>query len=127
MPKADLIDQITYLFEELIRGDNARFLRAYKRSGVKKSEFKYDDEKDKTFRFMKAFNQMFEDKIIFDNTDPDNIGFKKPGTSEVISIDSLSSGEKEIVVRSTFLLKEVDLANQGMILIDEPEISLHPK
>jgi len=127
VPKPDLIDQITYLFKALITEDNMRFLKAYKSSGVKKSEFKYDDEQDKTLRFMKAFNQMFEDKITFDNTDPDNIGFKKPGTSETIGIDSLSSGEKEIVVRSTFLLKEADLSNQGIILIDEPEISLHPK
>lgn len=44
-----------------------------------------------------------------------------------VSISSLSSGEKQIVFRGGFLLKDKESTEGCVILIDEPEISLHPK
>lgn len=46
--------------------------------------------------------------------------------NNLISIDTLSSGEKQIVFRGGFLLKNIQMHNGHIILIDEPEISLHP-
>ena len=43
-----------------------------------------------------------------------------------VDIASLSSGEKQIVFRGAFLLRNQQSAKGSVILIDEPEISLHP-
>jgi len=43
-----------------------------------------------------------------------------------MSISQLSSGEKQIVFRGSFLLKDKESSKGALILIDEPEISLHP-
>lgn len=50
--------------------------------------------------------------------------FKK--YDELIPIDSLSSGEKQIVYRGSFLLRDINALNGAFVFIDEPEISLHP-
>ena len=52
------------------------------------------------------------------------IFFKKNGLD--IPIDGLSSGEKQIVYRGCFLLKDVNATSGAVVFIDEPEISLHP-
>ena len=79
-------------------------------------------------RFKAAFNQMFE-KLIFSGVKTENgkktIVFNKNGVE--IPIDNLSSGEKQIVYRGCFLLKDVNATNGAFVFIDEPEISLHPK
>lgn len=79
-------------------------------------------------RFRKAFDKMFEN-IQYDRVDNvdghKEIYFKKNGTD--ISIDALSSGEKQIVFRGCFLLKDRDAMNGAFVFIDEPEISLHPR
>lgn len=78
--------------------------------------------------FAKAFNYMFDnikfDKIITRNGYKDVI-FKNINGNE-ISIDDLSSGEKQIVLRGGYALKNLNSISSGTILIDEPELSLHP-
>lgn len=78
-------------------------------------------------RFTKAFDKMFE-SLSYDRIENKNgyknIVFKKRGVD--ISIDDLSSGEKQIVYRGCFLLKDVNAINGAFVFIDEPEISLHP-
>ncbi|MBU5288298.1 ATP-binding protein [Paraclostridium bifermentans] len=79
-------------------------------------------------RFKRAFGYIFEGKIF---KGIENIN----GSKEVIfeengiktSINQLSSGEKQIVFRGGFLLKDSKKAEGSIILIDEPELSLHPK
>ena len=51
--------------------------------------------------------------------------FDKSGKS--ISIDDLSTGEKQIVFRGIYLLKNNKRLNGAAIMIDEPELSMHPK
>jgi hypothetical protein len=53
-----------------------------------------------------------------------NPSFKKWWT--LIWIDNLSSWEKQIAYRWGFLLKDKNSLNESIILIDEPEISMHP-
>ncbi len=79
-------------------------------------------------KFAKAFNYMFDnikfDKIVTRNGYKDVI-FKNINGKE-ISIDNLSSGEKQIVLRGGYALKNLNSIGSGTVLIDEPELSLHP-
>ena len=72
---------------------------------------------------------VFFDDIKFDGVDLQNPGekrivFKKYGKD--ISIDSLSTGEKQIVFRGSHLLRNQKNMDGGIVLIDEPELSMHP-
>lgn len=78
-------------------------------------------------RFTNAFSNMFEN-LRYEGVDNSNghkeIYFEKYG--EKIPLDRLSSGEKQIVYRGCFLLKDREALNGAFVFIDEPEISLHP-
>ena len=82
----------------------------------------------KMYRFRTAFNEFFE-----------TIKYKKVETSDGekkvlftkhnkdITIDDLSTGEKQIVYRGTYLLRNVGKLDGAAVMIDEPELSMHPK
>ncbi|MCF8308672.1 MAG: ATP-binding protein [Bacteroidales bacterium] len=78
-------------------------------------------------RFKNAFSYMFENKQLyaFRNENNSKKIYFKEGDYEM-PIENLSSGEKQIVFRGGFLLKDQNSLNEEFILIDEPEISLHP-
>ena len=79
-------------------------------------------------RFSRAFAQMFPNmrlQRVAVEKEQKNVMFSKFGKE--FSIDQLSSGEKQIVFRGCFLLKDVNATRGALVLIDEPEISLHPK
>lgn len=82
----------------------------------------------RTKRFTKAFDTIFPSKKFLGIENQNNrkeVFFEENGYK--MPIEKLSSGEKQIVFRGGFFLKD-KLINQGAImLIDEPEISLHPK
>lgn len=83
----------------------------------------------KIFRFENAFNNFFN-TIKFDGVDEEGTDEKKVTFSKNernIAIDDLSTGEKQIVFRGTQLLKNSKNLNGGVVLIDEPELSMHPK
>ena len=79
-------------------------------------------------RFKKAFDSMIEGKT-FEGVKNENnrkkVYFKDSFNNE-IELSSLSSGEKQIVFRAGYLLKNIGTLSGGMVLIDEPEISFHP-
>lgn len=88
-----------------------------------------DEIKEKRMkRFKNAFKYMFGDDLFFDCIKNENshkeIYFKRK--DKLISIDNLSSGEKQIVYRGSFILKNITKLVNSIILIDEPELSLHP-
>lgn len=79
-------------------------------------------------RFINSFNSMFPSKKYKGIGIVDNqrmIFFEENGRK--MDINNLSSGEKQIVFRGSFLLKNKKTSEESIILIDEPEISLHPK
>lgn len=83
----------------------------------------------KMHRFENAFNQFF-DTLQFEDVDEESadekkIIFKKHG--KTISIDQMSTGEKQIVFRGSHLLKNSQNLVGGTIFVDEPELSMHPK
>lgn len=78
-------------------------------------------------RFKNAFKYIMND-LEFDrivNT-PDKIDVMFKRNNRRINIDNLSTGEKQIIIRGGFLLRFLKLLQGGIILIDEPELSLHP-
>ena len=86
-------------------------------------------KKSKMSRFQKAFSHFFNGTIEFSkidrvSTNEMRILFEKHGKS--ITIDELSTGEKQIIFRGSMLLKNSNTMNNGCILIDEPELSMHP-
>lgn len=80
------------------------------------------------YRFKQAFKIMFNGKKQFleiRNEENKKMVYFKEGKREM-PIELLSSGEKQIVFRGGFLLKDQNNLNEEFVLIDEPEISLHP-
>ncbi|MGJ9384917.1 AAA family ATPase [Salipaludibacillus sp. CF4.18] len=78
-------------------------------------------------RFVEAFQYMFPNKKysgITDHEKSKKIMFKE--FDKDIPLEKLSSGEKQIVFRGAFLLKDQQSTKGSLVLIDEPEISLHP-
>jgi predicted ATPase len=78
-------------------------------------------------RFTSAYDFMFPQKRykrIENKNNLKEIIFEENGRE--MSISNLSSGEKQIVFRGSFLLKDKESSKGALVLIDEPEISLHP-
>lgn len=78
-------------------------------------------------RFKNAFATIFQNlnfSEVINEGNSKKVLFKK-GEQE-IEISALSSGEKQIVFRGAFLLQNQQSSKGCCILIDEPEISLHP-
>ncbi len=80
-------------------------------------------------RFSNAFSYMFSnlkfDRIINSNDHKDVLFRNNKG--DEIRIDDLSTGEKQIVIRGGYMLKYQKSIQSNFILIDEPELSLHPE
>lgn len=80
-------------------------------------------------RFNRAFSKIFSDNLKFDRVqnmqNKKEIYFKNNGDD--VAIDNLSSGQKQIIYRGAFFLKDKKSICGSIALIDEPEISLHPK
>ena len=121
----DLPKQIKQLLIDVQALDDAELSHAVRENPTKtKAELQVAE---RIPRFTNAFARMF-DGLTYDRID--NAGghkviyFKKNGVD--IPIDNLSSGEKQVVYRGCFLLKDANATNGAFVFIDEPEISLHP-
>ena len=81
-------------------------------------------------RFTDAFNTLFDGskkfKEIRNEKDIKNVIFENRDGTEV-GLSGLSTGECQIVFRVGFILKNLGIFHSGIILIDEPELSLHPQ
>ena len=116
------IKQLLIDVQALDDGDVARAAR--KNPTVKLSELSVSE---RIPRFTQAFNRMFSDLTYshVENTGGHkSIVFEK--CEKKVPIDALSSGEKQIVYRGCFLLRDVSATNGAFVFIDDPEISLHP-
>ena len=121
--------KIKQLLIEISSQDNSEYFSLAKRKKGKNDEdYESFIKNSRIYRFENAFNKFF-DNIKFDAVDEQNpeekrIIFKK--NDKQIPIDSLSTGEKQIVFRGAYLLKNQRMLNGGIVLIDEPELSMHP-
>lgn len=123
----DDFTSIKQLIVDVDGQDNSEWMKITK-LGIGTS-FETFKSTSKMYRFEKAFNDFF-DTVQFnrvDNTNPDEIKilFEKHGKE--IPVDDLSTGEKQIVFRGAHLLKNINSMSDGIVLIDEPELSMHPK
>ena len=125
-----LLVDIQYLDDDLL----AQTYKEYKSKGWDTNKI---EVKNRMSRFLSAFTFMFDNlefsHICNNNEDLEDklfgkgykdIIFKKNGKD--VSIRDLSSGEKQIIYRGCFILKNIQLLNDAFICIDEPEISMHP-
>lgn len=79
-------------------------------------------------RFVEAFHFMFEQKRFKAIERVNNrLVVQFAEGDRVTTINELSTGEKQIVFRGGFVLKHLVAIQSGLLLIDEPELSLHPE
>lgn len=118
------IKQLIVDIQALDDHDLSEAYRKTKREGLDTNTIRVNERMS---RFTKAFIRVFEGlkyDIVINSNGHKEILFEKYGKK--ISIDSLSSGEKQIIYRGAFLLKDANSLSGSMVFIDEPEISLHP-
>lgn len=126
----DIKDDFTsqkQLIVDLENQDNATFAQQNRQEGAHLAwEAFYPNSK--IYRFKNAFDTFF-DNLTYDQVEDSGnektILFIKNGNK--IPIDMLSTGEKQIVFRGTYLLKNSGQLGSATIFIDEPELSMHPK
>jgi len=96
---------------------------------LRKMVWNEDIKASEAFERIRDFiNNIFKDiniKIEFDSRDgEENLFFRNKSGGDKFSIDALSTGEKTLLSKVLFLYLE-DIKDK-VILIDEPELSLHP-
>lgn len=124
----DLPTQIKQLIVDIQSSDDADTAASVRAVAQGSKRFEDINTGSRMLRFTEAFNRMFDGLTYsrVENTgNKKSIIFQKNGKR--IDIDSLSSGEKQIVYRGCFLLRDINALNGAFVFIDEPEISLHPK
>lgn len=131
MDSTDNFTSLKQLMVDLASQDAAAYMKENRhRADMELSPLSYNDFAVTSLlsRFSNAFNQFF-DRIQFDRVESvdgeHSIIFKKG--EQKIPIDSLSTGEKQIVFRGAHLLKNNRMMTGGFVFVDEPEISMHPR
>lgn len=131
LDSTDNFTSLKQLLVDLSAQDDAVYAKENRRrseNGVPAQSYDEFAQTSLLSRFKNAFNNFF-DELQFDRVETVNgehaIIFTKNGQD--ISIDALSTGEKQIVFRGAHLLKNSHMLDGGFVFIDEPEISMHPK
>lgn len=119
----NLATEIAQLFVDMVNSDAIDY------STWSETNRQFDGSKlhKRLDRFTSAFNQMFTNKKFKEVRNRNNskdVIFTENGNET--TLEQLSSGEKQIIFRGSFLLKDVNSLKGALVLIDEPEISLHP-
>lgn len=125
--KADDFTRIKQLLIDIKFQDNTKLDKLLARGDT--IAYEQFQATSKTYRFQNAFNAFF-DSITYDGVDmesKDEIQVVFAKNNKPIPIDKLSTGEKQIVFRGAYLLKNSNNLDGGIILVDEPELSMHPK
>lgn len=78
-------------------------------------------------RFVRAFEYMFPSKRFREvGRENGSLVLKFEEFGRVSTLSELCTGEKQIVFRAGFLLRDLKSLGDSVIMIDEPELSLHP-
>lgn len=124
----DDFTSLKQLIVDVSNQDSADYMEENKVLGENPKPWGDFYETSKIFRFQNSFDNFFDKlkyKKVADISDEKTILFDKNGIS--IPVDFLSTGEKQIVFRGIYLLKNNNILNGSAIMIDEPELSMHPK
>ena len=123
----DDFTSIKQLIVDIDTQDNSKWMEITKSEvGTPYNTFRLTS---KIYRFEKAFNDFFY-TVKFsgvDNTNLEEIKILFEKHTRKIPVDNLSTGEKQIVFRGAQLLKNINSMSGGIALVDEPELSMHPK
>lgn len=123
----DKDDDYTSLKQLIVDIDNQDNSEYTQRNKVARLDYDKFLPTSRMYRFSNAFNTFFGD-VSFDRIEDINqekvILFKKNDID--VPIDGLSTGEKQIVFRGAYLLKNSGNMDDGVAFIDEPELSMHP-
>ncbi|EGQ9702559.1 ATP-binding protein [Vibrio parahaemolyticus] len=124
----DDFTSLKQLIVDVVTQDSLEYMNINKSLGTQARSWAEYYPESKTYRFQNAFDSFF-DKLKYDKTDDHEdektIFFRKNGVS--IPVDELSTGEKQIVFRGIYLLKNSKVLKGSAIMVDEPELSMHPK
>ena len=91
-----------------------------------------DNQKEKTLNpintFLELINSFFKQGECFKEIIIDKKGviyFETPSCTDPLDIDNLSSGEQQLLIFFAYLIFGLKDQNQGIFIVDEPELSLH--
>lgn len=124
---ASISDEINKLLVSTFHSDKTIATKEYESGTRDPVNNPYKGDFD---RFRDAYNKMFVNREILgvEVEDGDNkIKILNKDTDKTFGIDGLSSGEQQVVYRVGYLLKNLGIKSGGVVLIDEPELSLHPE
>lgn len=124
---SDISKEISQLLVDIKAQDDAKHAKWMEENTGK--NIKVPNITGKLDRFRKAYSKMFENKEMVDiraESGNQKIFFRDIKNKIEFDISGLSSGEKQIVYRVGYLLRNLGTLSGGVILIDEPELSLHP-
>lgn len=123
----NLSQEITQLLIDIQTTDDSELATWLRESNYEnKPPANMRDKRSK--RFKNAFENMFTFKKYKGITTVNNsrkVTFSEGGKE--IYLENLSSGEKQIVYRGSFCLKDKSKLDGSIAMVDEPEISLHPE
>lgn len=123
---SEIATEIAQLLVDIKNQDNAEKAKHFE-GGRSSADTKYSGKFD---RFKGAYKKMFDGKELLDvraENSNHQVIFRDKNKDVEFEIGELSSGEKQIAYRVGYLLKSLRGLSGGIILIDEPELSLHPK
>lgn len=120
----DNYTSLKQLIVDIDNQDNSEYTQRNKTARLDYAQFL---PTSRMYRFSNAFNTFFGE-IRFDrieNIENEKVILFKKNDKDV-PIDGLSTGEKQIVFRGAYLLKNSGKMEDGVAFIDEPELSMHP-
>lgn len=126
--KNDDFTSLKQLIVDVVNQDNSDYMELNKALGSAPKSWIDFYPTSKIYRFKNSFDTFFENltyEKVTDEQGEKTIKFTKNGKS--IPVDKLSTGEKQIVFRGIYLLKNSKILENAAIMIDEPELSMHPK
>lgn len=125
----DDFSRIKQLLIDIDGQDSSEWKKRSEMPGLNDQRYCDFKKESKGYRFENAFNKFFDtlkyEGIDNDDSNEKKVVFNKYGNR--ISVDELSTGEKQIVFRGVHLLKNINNISGGVVLIDELELSMHPK
>ncbi|EQM14671.1 TPA: AAA family ATPase [Vibrio parahaemolyticus] len=126
--KNENFTSLKQLVVDVVNQDSSDYMQLNIERGMQPQPWSEYYPTSKIFRFKNAFDSFFDRMSYNKVSDVDGektILFSKNNVD--IPVDELSTGEKQIVFRGIYLLKNSNLLRGAAIMVDEPELSMHPK
>ena len=120
--------RLKQLVVDLESDDNGDLKELHENNIRQQIDYEAFRHSSRMFRFRTAFDNFFEKikyKKVASQNGQKSVLFEK--NNKTVEIDNLSTGEKQIVYRGIYLLRNVGKLDGAAVMVDEPELSMHPK